>query len=250
MNPFPSSFVILQVQVRCYPSFETETKYLARVVGYYKMNGGEPNARYIERYAESIGFNELNQYNVAQKYYGVEKRVQLMYFERGLRDETLAQGASVDEKIKTEMRAKAINKTLGGDLSFDPTDYVIVGPDYSRDSRIDNYYRNHFSQLLSRAFDGHCCKCGEGMGQLEYDHFWWPKSSGGNFLMRHKSGTYVNNCIPLCRSCNSSKGSRNSQDFFSDEEIEHIANVSQSLNSQLNTQMIDFQDADFEGRAF
>ena len=52
------------------------------------------------------------------------------------------------------------------------------------------------------------------MGALQFDHFWFPKSAGGNFLMRSLDGIYVNNCIPLCGSCNASKGKRDFRDFF------------------------------------
>jgi hypothetical protein len=135
-------------------------------------------------------------------------------------------------------------------MSLALTDYIIVGPDYSRDSRLDNQYKARFSYALSKAFNGHCCRCGEGMGQLEFDHCWWPKSKGGNFVMRHRSGVYVNNCIPLCRSCNSSKSNKDFREFFSEEEISRIMEISQSLNAYINEQMADYNDTEFVGRAY
>jgi hypothetical protein len=88
------------------------------------------------------------------------------------------------------------------------------------------------------------------MGQLEYDHFGLPKSRGGNFLMRSKAGLYVNNCIPLCRTCNSSKGNRDFRAFFTVEEIEEILKRSLSINKYVNQYMVDFYDPDFPNRLF
>lgn len=116
----------------------------------------------------------------------------------------------------------------------DITNYFIVGSDYSRESRIDRFYKQHIRYTLSKAFNGHCCKCNEGMGQLEFDHFWLPKSQGGNFAMRHKNGLYINNCIPLCKSCNLSKSAKNYLDFFSQDEVVRLLSINKQVESKLN----------------
>ena len=66
--------------------------------------------------------------------------------------------------------------------------------------------------------------------------------------MRSHTGIYVNNCIPLCRSCNSSKGKRDYRDFFDEEELIEVIKRSQSLNHYLNENMLDFNDPDFPSR--
>jgi len=60
----------------------------------------------------------------------------------------------------------------------------------------------------------------------------------------------VNNCIPLCRSCNSSKSNKDFREFFSEEEISRIMEISQSLNAYINEQMADYNDTEFVGRAY
>jgi hypothetical protein len=87
------------------------------------------------------------------------------------------------------------------------------------------------------------------MQQLEFDHFWLPKSQGGNFAMRSTAGYYVNNCIPLCRSCNASKGAKSFLEFFPHEEVEGVIEKSQSMNGYINSHMVEFRDSEFGARA-
>lgn len=157
---------------------------------------------------------------------------------------------NAERQIKTEQQLAQINARIKDFLDPAPDAYYIAGPDFGRDSRVDNYYRSHFSYVLSRAFEGHCCKCGEGMAQLEFDHFWFPKSNGGNFLMRSKTGVYVNNCIPLCRSCNAAKGKKDFREYFDETEVASVMQRSQSVNQYVNEHVTDFADSDFPNRAF
>lgn len=68
--------------------------------------------------------------------------------------------------------------------------------------------------------------------------------------MRSKNGVYVNNCIPLCRSCNASKSNKDFREFFTESEISRIIEISQSINAYINEEMIDFSDPEFVGRSF
>jgi hypothetical protein len=208
-----------------------------------------PNYRYIARLAQNVGI-KLKRKTVDELYNATKAEIKLQQFEKHLQDSSNKPYISVEQQIKTEKQLEAINSKLSSFMSLALTDYIIVGPDYSRDSRLDNQYKARFSYALSKAFNGHCCRCGEGMGQLEFDHCWWPKSKGGNFVMRHRSGVYVNNCIPLCRSCNSSKSNKDFREFFSEEEISRIMEISQSLNAYINEQMADYNDTEFVGRAY
>ena len=210
----------------------------------------EPNFYYIQRVLGDLMGSQVSMGRVKSSYKRERKELKVSHFEKSLEKDDDAPYIGVEKQIKSEIQLAAINSKIQSLLDISPENYHIVGRDYSRDSRIDNYYRKNFSYTLSRAFDGHCCKCGEGMGQLEFDHFWLPKSSGGNFLMRSKSGLYVNNCIPLCRSCNSSKGYKDFREFFTEEEIEDVIRRSKSIEKQINQQMVDFDDPDFPNRAF
>lgn len=209
-----------------------------------------PNYRYISQVLEEAGIRRVSIQSAQASYQKTREQLRLKQFEKGLHDSTARAFGSVEQEMRTERQLETINQKLSAYLDMSPTAYHIVGPDYSRDSRIDCYYRGHFAYTLSRAFEGHCCKCGAGMAQLEFDHFWLPKASGGNFLMRSKSGLYVNNCIPLCRTCNSSKGSRDARQFFTDDELMRIMERSQSINQYINEHMTDFSDPDFPGRVF
>lgn len=137
-----------------------------------------------------------------------------------------------------------------GDFDDTPNNYHIVGKDYLRDTPIENFYKNHFEQQLIKSFGG-CARCKSvkmGFSSLEYDHFWLPKSLGGNFAMRHKNGYYVNNCVPLCGACNKEKSAKSIYEFYSLEELSYIIEVSQSLNIKLNKTMASYKDDYFSNR--
>lgn len=155
----------------------------------------------------------------------------------------------VENAIRHEILADLITHDF--DIDFDSSNYYIGLKDCKRESnKVDEYYKQHFGPLLVEIFKG-CAKCGRlkmGENQLEYDHFWMPKSKCGNFVMRSKKGYYVNNCIPLCRSCNSSKQADSIFDFFDTEELYEIVNKSQSINAEINLKMKDFYDEDFPNR--
>jgi len=227
------------------------TRVMREIVLYDIYSEQSPNFRHARRLIDELGIPQKQAKQVEAHYAAIKKELKVSHFAKSLdqADDTPYMG--VERQIKSEIQLAAISARIGALLDILPVNYHVVGRDYSRDSRIDNFYRQNFSYVLSRAFNGHCCKCGEGMGQLEFDHFWLPKSSGGNFLMRSKnSGLYVNNCIPLCRSCNSSKGYRDFREFFIEEEIEDIVKRSQSIEVYINQHMVDFVDPDFPNRAY
>lgn len=226
------------------------SKIMKEIILHDIYSESDPNSRYIQRVLENLLNSSVSKRRVESSYLQMKKHLKISHFEKTLEKDDDVSYIGVEKQIKSEMQLAAINSRIETLLDISPKNYHIVGRDYSRDSRIDNYYRKKFSYALSRAFDGHCCKCGEGMGQLEFDHFWLPKSSGGNFLMRSKYGLYVNNCIPLCRSCNSSKGHKDFREFFTEEEIEDIVRRSQSIEEYINQQMADFDDPDFPDRVY
>ena len=60
--------------------------------------------------------------------------------------------------------------------------------------------------------------------------------------MRSQEGVWVNNCIPLCRSCNASKGSQIYMDYFGPDAALRVIERSQSLNGELNSAFVAFVD--------
>jgi 5-methylcytosine-specific restriction endonuclease McrA len=210
----------------------------------------EPNFDHIHRLVNDLRLHKNRFRSLEKDYKAVREELKVSRFAKSLDEQDSSPYKGIEHQIKSDIQLAAIDSRISQLLNISPQSYHVVGRDYSRDSRIDNFYKQHFSYALSRAFDGHCCKCGEGMGQLEFDHFWLPKSSGGNFLMRSDSGLYVNNCIPLCRSCNSSKGHRDFREFFAEKEIEDIVKRSQSIEPHINQRMASFDDPDFPNRAY
>ena len=200
----------------------------------------------VERFAAECGVKGGFK-SIEKRYRAARRQIEMTKFESMLRSEVPSTGR-VAEQIRSDVQRGRIDRALSKHLDTNPDNYIIVGSDHSRESRLDAYYRRHFSHVLSRAFDGHCCACAEGMDQLQFDHFWRPKSAGGNFLMRSRNGTYVNNCIPLCASCNARKGNRDFRDVFDEEELVGIVERSQSLNALINEHMVGFSDPEFDGR--
>lgn len=132
----------------------------------------------------------------------------------------------------------AFTRVKVGDISTDHQEYMIYGPDFSRSSRMDEYVRNHLWGSIKFLHGGKCAHCHRPEhyveGSLELDHFWQPKSKGGNFIMRHLDGVFVCNIIPLCRSCNASKGAKSLKEFFSLPEIGRLMAISVKITNHIN----------------
>lgn len=233
-------------------------KIFSEIIHYDIERGIQTPDAWLQRVLEDMGVEKKYVVNRRRKYAQAKEKIKLQYFQESLDEDTVVLN-SFDSEIRDKRRreneikkANEIKEKIGNliedDLDLSPENYLIVPEDYSRDSRIDRFYKNNFSKILSRAFDGHCCKCGEGMVQLAFDHFWHPKSRGGNFLMRHIDGYYINNCIPLCGSCNSSKGKKEIHEFFEKDNIKQIVQKSQSINPEINSKIIEFNDPHFEER--
>ena len=181
-----------------------------------------------------------------KKYSSIREKMKMDQFEKDLITKNERQKESIDERIRFATKVEFFRLASEGKLETEPSNYIIEGSDHSRQSRLDARYRNHIGYVMVTSFESKCAKCREVFtGQLELDHFWLPKSQGGNFAMRSKNGFYVNNCIPLCKPCNASKGARSFLDFFSLEELRHIIPMSQSLNQFINTHLADFEDESF-----
>lgn len=202
----------------------------------------------VYRYGREVGVSISRWKNLGKAYEEAKESLKVEAFETNLRQDDKRRKESIEEQLRHVTREESFQIANEHNLIIDTEAYHISSQDYSRSSSLDRHYQKHFAFALTQAFGGLCCKCGEGMRQLEFDHFWLPKSEGGNFLMRSKQGYYVNNCIPLCRSCNASKGARSFLKYFAKIEVEKITEKSQSMNAYLNAHMADFEDLDFEDR--
>lgn len=131
------------------------------------------------------------------------------------------------------------SETHGFEISSDA--YQIYPQDHSRDSRVDRFFKNHMKFALIEHFGGKCVCCLDTV-DLELDHFFIPKNNGGNFAVRSINGYFVNNCIPLCRSCNASKGARQVFEFFDKDKLKMLFETSKNFGPFLNSHMHKFQD--------
>jgi len=130
----------------------------------------------LERYARENNITLPRFSSLGKAYEKKREEIRLATFEKNLREDSERRTTSIEQQIRQATREEYFDIASQHELSVSPEDYQITGPDHSRDSRIDRYYKAHFSYVLSSTFDGQCCKCGEGMQQLEFDHFWMPKS--------------------------------------------------------------------------
>jgi 5-methylcytosine-specific restriction endonuclease McrA len=130
--------------------------------------------------------------------------------------------------------------------SEDPSAYTIKARDYKRNNADERYYRQRWILPLLSVFDCKCALCGSSEDGFELDHFWIPKTLGGNFLLRLKnSNKFVNNGVPLCQTCNRQKSE--STLIVSDAKKHRIHNLSRELTIEINNEDIYEYDQDLLG---
>jgi hypothetical protein len=84
-----------------------------------------------------------------------------------------------------------------------------------------------------RLYDCRCALCGEDRDGIELDHFWIPKSHGGNLLLRHQlTNQLVNNAAPLCTTCNRHK--QESIVSLNDSQLEKVARANRQMTAMIN----------------
>lgn len=142
--------------------------------------------------------------------------------ERTLSQEAFRKDSKARKKRIEELRRKQWEKqkqVMGALLISDRiSDFIVYKKDFERNIPQEREYRAHYFLTLLGLFGNQCAKCGCKSNGIDLDHFIFPKSKGGNFMMLHKDGFKVNNAIPLCIKCNRSKGNRRYTDFFTDRD--------------------------------
>lgn len=119
--------------------------------------------------------------------------------------------------------------------SCDPARFIIEPRDYKRNNSDERYYRNRWLLTLLRVYDCRCGICGSDKDGLELDHFWIPKSKGGNFILKSADkGHKINNAVPLCMQCN-----RNKLDNTFEPDREQAARLLR-CNSQMTAKLNDW----------
>lgn len=140
---------------------------------------------------------------------------------------------------KREEKRLAYEKAMNAnDFSDNVDHYWVRQSNFKRQNRIEKRYRKKFLLHLLDLFDNQCANCGDKENGLDLDHFMIPKSSGGNFKMKHNDGEYwVNNAIPLCISCNRSKGNGDYKAYFSIDRLEAILKKNNEMTRYVNERM-------------
>lgn len=148
---------------------------------------------------------------------------------------TIITTISIILKLIKYWKAKRIKQKLRETgVSTNRQDYVISNEDYKRGNKRESEYRKKYLLSLLNLYDTKCVRCGRMDNGLDLDHFFLSKNSGGNFSLLHRDGYLVNNAIPLCQSCNRSKGDRPYDHFFDKDQILFLFTKNREMNFLLN----------------
>ena len=140
--------------------------------------------------------------------------------------------AFVVHRVRRWLRVRA--RLRRAEVSERRRDYVIEDADFTRHNAKEGAYRRLMQLNLLATFGNACAKCGARDDGVDLDHFFWPKSEGGCFIMRHADGYLVNNAIPLCVHCNRSKSDRSYRGFFKAEQLAIVLEKNARMTRLLN----------------
>lgn len=133
-------------------------------------------------------------------------------------------------QTKRQLNLATLSKSLP---STDPNRYEIERRDYSRSNSDERFYKTKWWPTLMRIYDCRCALCGEDRDGIELDHFWIPKSHGGNLILRDRElGMFVNNGVPLCTACNRHK--QESIMPLNEVQLARIAEANRAITAKIN----------------
>lgn len=110
----------------------------------------------------------------------------------------------------------------------------IQDSDYQRNNETDRKYRKKFTLHILKVYDNQCAICGATDNGVDIDHFYVPKSKGGNFVLRRHDGVLVNNAVPMCETCNRSKIDKDWKKLYPYHVTERIHKINADINLLLN----------------
>ncbi len=79
-----------------------------------------------------------------------------------------------------------------------------------------------------------CATCGADDNGLDLDHFFIPKSKGGNFVLKRKDGVLINNAVPMCETCNRTKGNKDWRSITEENTLIQILERNSAANLLVN----------------
>ena len=152
--------------------------------------------------------------------------------------------AEIEKKRKEAQRRAEEEKRLAEEefqrkisivrISDDRNDYIISKEDYKRGNPVDNDYRKTWFLTLLKIYDNKCANCGDSSNGCDLDHFVFAKNEGGNFIMKHRDGYFVNNAIPLCQNCNRSKGDQDYNNFKKKKKLLELFTKNAEMTKLIN----------------
>lgn len=128
-------------------------------------------------------------------------------------------------------------------LSVISEDYIIPGDGTKRSNKVERRFRRRYFFDLLEIYDHSCANCKQAKTKLEIDHFFVPKSFGGNLMLKHKKGYWVSNGVLLCRRCNGNKADKSIDEFFEDEILKDILSKNTRMSYVINgLEFTEFQE--------
>jgi 5-methylcytosine-specific restriction endonuclease McrA len=217
---------------------------LKKTVVYNMTNEGEPVSKYkIKRMLCERGFG-LPKVPMGQALEKARRSLENDRFDKDfIKRKTPVRESSEDRLFRTAWE-DIVRVAFDKGINIDLEQYIIVEQDFREKNRIDTYFRKHLKYVLFEHFHGKCADCSSDEN-LQMDHFWCPKIKGGNFAMRSKAGLYVNNCIPLCGSCNAAKGAKHVYEYFEPDKVQELLEHSHKFDIFLNQKLQSFSDDNF-----
>lgn len=134
-----------------------------------------------------------------------------------IRSKEKAKQRELQKKIDEQRKQEILKELEKVKISDNRHDYIVSNEDYKRGLPKENAYRKMYLLSLLEIFGNKCANCGTKNQGIDIDHFFLSKNEGGCFIMKHKDGYFVNNAVPLCQTCNRSKGDKNYKEFYKDE---------------------------------
>lgn len=111
--------------------------------------------------------------------------------------------------------------------------FLIQEHDYKRNNLLDKFYAKNYKHILLKECKGKCFFC-DSNKNLQLDHFFVPKSKGGNFILKTYDGFYINNGMILCDICNMKKNDGTFKKFDNFIDYENLNKIQYKMNKILN----------------
>jgi len=138
------------------------------------------------------------------------------------------------QSLNNEIKKHTFPKDLDYFVSENPEEYIILEEDFLRNSPKEISFMLKHKALILSMYGNRCAACKTSTNGIDFDHYYISKNRGGCFQMQHRNGYLVCNAVPLCVSCNRSKGDRHYSTVCSREQSKFIHELNQVLTKIVN----------------